>query len=81
MAKSQLKTVDLGGEGANWTVYPIGSELAYASRGEIEQMFKGVGTSQFPIHAFQVDRTGAGAPQAVAVYLIPNDPLAGSAAE
>lgn len=74
MTKSQARTARRGGETASWTIYPIGGELAYARSGEIEKLF-----DNHPIHAFQVDRSGAGLRQAVAVYLIPNGTLAVSA--
>ena len=74
VAKSQAHTPRRAGETASWTIYPIGGELAYARSGEIEKLF-----NNHPIHAFQVDRSGVGSRQAVAVYLIPNDPLAVSA--
>jgi hypothetical protein len=74
MTKSQAKTVRLRGETASWTIYPIGGELAHARSDEIEKLF-----NNHPIHAFQVDRSGAGSRQAVAVYLIPNGTLAVSA--
>ena len=74
MTRSQARTMRRSGETASWTVYPIGGELAYARSDEIEKLF-----NNHPIHAFQVDRSGAGSRQAVAVYLIPNGMLAVSA--
>ena len=53
-------------------VYPTGDALAYATESEVEKMFKNVGLSQIPIHAFRVEQTNSKPSNAVNVYVIPN---------
>ena len=74
MTKPQARIMRHGGEIATWAIYPIGGELVHARSHEIEKLF-----NNFPIHAFQVDRSGDGSREAVAVYLIPNGTLTVSA--
>lgn len=56
-------------------VYPAGSELAFAVDGEVEQLFKDVGTLRFPACAFSVERKG-GKPFASVAYVLPKDETA-----
>lgn len=64
-------TIELRGQPDPLIVSLIGGELAMAVDGEVEQMFKDVGSLQFPIYAFQVERKGSKPSKAVAVYLVP----------
>ena len=59
-------------------VYPAGSELAFAVDGEVEKMFKDIGSVQFPACAFRVERKGS-KPTAAIAYIIPKDEKATSA--
>ena len=53
-------------------VHPIGDELAHATQGEMETLFKDAGASPYPIHAFRVERKDSKPANAVNVYVIPN---------
>jgi hypothetical protein len=68
MAKPQATTVDRHDPLA---IRSIGGELAHAVEGEIEKMFKDVGSSGFPIHAFRVELRGDKPSNALNVYVVP----------
>jgi len=72
--KSKLRsgtTIDVRGQNNSLIVHPTGDELAFAVSGEIEKMFKDIGSTQFPIHAFRVERKGSQPSNAVNVYIVP----------
>ncbi len=74
MAKSQAgATIDLRGQPDPYIVYPIGDELAFAVDGEVEKMFKDIGSLRIPSCAFHVERQGNKPSKAVAVYVVPKD--------
>jgi hypothetical protein len=52
-------------------VYPIGAELGHATEQEVRKLFLEVGSSQLPIHAFQVEHNGGR--NAAAIYIVPKD--------
>jgi hypothetical protein len=52
-------------------VYSVASELAMAVDGDVEKMFKEVGSSQLPLCAFEVEQQGDKAPNAASVYIVP----------
>lgn len=54
-------------------VYSVGGELVMATDGDVERMFKDVGSSQLPICAFEVENKGSKLPQAASVYIIPKN--------
>jgi hypothetical protein len=59
-------------------VHPIGDELAFAADSEVEKMFRGVGSSQYPIHAFRVERKDSQPWSGVNVYVVPKSAPTGS---
>lgn len=67
LAKPNGATFNPRGKPDPFVVYPTGDALAFAVDGEVEKMFAGVGSVQFPIVAFQVDRKGSKA----GVYVVP----------
>jgi hypothetical protein len=52
-------------------VYSVGSELAMATEGDVERMFKDVGLSQLPVCAFEVEHKGSNPPQSASIYIFP----------
>jgi hypothetical protein len=52
-------------------VHSVASELMMAVDGDVEKMFKEVGSSQLPICAFEVEQQGGKAPKAASVYIVP----------
>ena len=52
-------------------VYSVGSELAMATDGDVERMFKDVGLSQLPVCAFEVEHKGSNPPQSASIYIFP----------
>lgn len=71
MPKPNAATLNLRGVPDPYIVYPVGDALAFAVDGEVEKMFKDVGSFQFPIAAFQVERPGSKGKDTVAVYIVP----------
>jgi hypothetical protein len=59
-------------------VHPIGEELAFAADSEVEKMFRDVGSSQYPIHAFRVERKDSQPWSGVNVYVVPKSAPTGS---
>lgn len=55
----------------SFSVSLAGTELAMATIGDIERMFKDVGLSQLPICAFDVEHKGSERPRIASVYIIP----------
>jgi hypothetical protein len=53
------------------SVHPIGDELAFAADSEVEKLFRGVGSSQYPIHAFRVEHKDSQPWSSVNVYVVP----------
>jgi hypothetical protein len=64
-------TTDLGNQPSSLFVYSVVSELAMAVEGDVEKMFKEVGSSQLPICAFEVEYNGGKPPKVASVYIVP----------
>jgi hypothetical protein len=79
MSKSKPPaTIALRGLDNPLIVHPIGEELAFAADSEVEKMFRGVGSSQYPIHAFRVERKDSQPWSGVNVYVVPKSAPTGS---
>jgi hypothetical protein len=75
MSKSKAPaTIGLRGLDNPLMVHPIGDELAFAADSEVEKMFRGVGSSQYPLHAFRVERKDSQPWSGVNVYVVPKGP-------
>ena len=64
-------TIGPRGQETPLAVHPIGDELAFAADSEVEKMFRDVGSSQYPIHAFRVERKDSQPWSGVNVYVVP----------
>ena len=72
MTKSPIgATTDRRDQPNSLHVYSVGSELAMAMNGDLEKMFREVGTSQLPICAFEVEQQGGEVPKSASVYIVP----------
>jgi hypothetical protein len=52
-------------------IHPIWHDIAHATTDEIQQIFKDVGVSVLPIHAFRVEMRGIEFTNAFNVYVLP----------
>lgn len=62
-------------------VQETGDAIAFAIDGEVEKFFKDIDVSQFPIHAFRVERKGINPSGAVNVYVVPKSGMITLSAE
>ena len=52
-------------------ISPSGSEFAHAVQGDIEDIFKDVGVTLVPIHAFRLELQAGSSSNALNVYIVP----------
>ena len=70
MSRPAATPIDRSNKEDPLTIHAIGGELAYATKGEIEAIFREVGLPVMPTQAFRLD-FDVKAPNALNVYVFP----------